>query len=141
MEKTSISFLAPFYFFLLGLFILFSLILFFHGLTGIDKEGNNLANFSFMILGAMGLIGTFYAIRRYQVSIQRMIKGRRIVVLTVEECSKCNYKSVRPFREGDFVYGYGEECPRCPRPPEGSVENRMLITAIYLDRGVQEERS
>jgi hypothetical protein len=141
MERSSVSFLVPFYFFLMGLIILFSLILFFQGLTGIGKEGNDLTSFMFIMSGATGLILTFYMIRRYQTSIQRMIKGRRIVVLTVEECPKCNYKSVRPFREGDFVYGYGEECPRCPKSPERSAENRMLITAIYLDKGVQEERS
>ncbi|MBO3800091.1 MAG: hypothetical protein FGF52_03445 [Candidatus Brockarchaeota archaeon] len=141
MERSSISFLVPFYFFLLGLIILFSLILFFQGLTGIGKEGNDLTSFLFMMSGAIGLILTLYMIRRYQVGIQRMIKGRRITVLTVEECPNCNYKSVRPFREGDFVYGYGEECPKCPKPAEGNVGNRMLITAIYLDKGVQEERS
>lgn len=141
MERGSISFLVPFYFFLLGLIILFSLILFFQGLAGIGKEGNDLTSFMFMMSGTMGLILTIYMIRRYQVSIQRMLKGKRITVLTVEECSKCNYKSVRPFREGDFVYGYGEECPKCPKSTEGGAGNRMLITAIYLDKGVQEERS
>jgi hypothetical protein len=92
--------------------------------------------------GTIGLISTFYFIRRYQISIQKIMKSRRITVLTVEECLKCNHKVVRPFHEGDFVYGYGEECPKCPKAIDESAEkNRMLITAIYLDKGVQEERT
>lgn len=139
MERSSIGFLVPFYFFLLGLIVLFSLILLLQGITGVNKN-DNLTSTLFMATGSMGLILTFYMIRRYQVSVQRMLKGRKIAVVTVEECLKCNYKSIRPFREGDFVYGYGEECPKCPKIGE-NVENRMLITAIYLEKGFQEERS
>lgn len=140
MERSSIGFLVPFYFFLLGLIVLFSLILLFQGITGVDKN-DNLTNTLFVTSGITGLILTFYMIRRYQVSVQKMLKSRKITVVTVEECLKCNYKNVRPFHEGDFVYGRGEECPKCPKASEGSGENRMLITAIYLDKGAQEERS
>ncbi|MEM2247431.1 MAG: hypothetical protein QXM51_04830 [Thermoproteota archaeon] len=139
MEKSSVGFLIPFYFFLLGLIILFSLILLFQGIAGVGKE-DNLTNTLFVTSGIMGLIVTFYMIRRYQVGVQKILKSRRMTVVTVEECLKCNYKNVRPFREGDFVYGQGEECPKCSKGPERSSESRMLITAIYLDRGTQEEK-
>lgn len=141
MEKSSATALVPFYFFLLGLLILFSLILLFQGITGVDKN-DSMVNTLFIMTGAAGLISTFYMIRRYQVSVQRMLKEKKVTVLTVEECSKCNYKAVRLFRDGDFVYGYGDECPRCPKSTENipEAENRMLITAVYLDKGRQEER-
>lgn len=140
MEKSQASILIPFYFFLLGLLILFSLILLVQGVTGVNKNGG-VTNMLFMMTGITGLVSTFYMIRRYQLSVQKMLKEKKVVVLTVEECSKCIYRAVRPFREGDYVYGYGDECPRCPKGTgDASVENRMMITAIYLEGGRQEER-
>ncbi|MGQ9479428.1 MAG: hypothetical protein ACUVQ0_05350 [Thermoproteota archaeon] len=109
-------------------------------MIGTGKE-NSLVNTIFATMGVIGLVFTFYTMRKYQVSVQRMIRERKITVLTVEECLNCKYKAVRPFREGDFVYGYGDECPRCSKTSEGETAgNRMLITTIYLDTG-QEERS
>ncbi|MBO3842443.1 MAG: hypothetical protein FGF48_08520 [Candidatus Brockarchaeota archaeon] len=140
MEKSPVSLLVPFYFFLLGLLILFSLILLVQGVTGAGRN-DSVTNMLFIMTGLTGLVSTFYMIRRYQLSVQKTLKERKIVVLTVEECSKCSYKAVRPFREGDYVYGYGEECPRCPKSlGDTGVENRMVITAIYLEGGRQEER-
>lgn len=142
MDRSSISFLVPFYFFLLGLLVLFSLILLFQGITGIDKNDGAMSTI-FVMTGAIGLVSTFYMIRRYQVGIQKLLKERRIAVLTVEECLKCNYRAVRPFREGDFIYGHGDECPRCPKGINDveAAKNRMLITAIYLDKGEEEPSS
>jgi hypothetical protein len=140
MEKSPANLLVPFYFFLLGLLILFSLILLVQGVTGVDKS-DSVTNMLFIMTGITGLVSTFYMIRRYQVGVQRMLKEKKVAVLTVEECSKCSYRAVRPFREGDYVYGYGDECPRCPKGTgDTGVENRMLITAIYLEGGRQEER-
>jgi len=140
MEKSPANLLVPFYFFLLGLLILFSLILLVQGVTGVDKS-DSATNMLFIMTGITGLVSTFYMIRRYQVGVQRMLKEKKVAVLTVEECSKCSYRAVRPFREGDYVYGYGDECPRCPKGTgDTGVENRMLITAIYLEGGRQEER-
>jgi len=140
MEKSPANLLVPFYFFLLGLLILFSLILLVQGVTGVDKS-DGVTNMLFIMTGITGLVSTFYMIRRYQVGVQKMLKEKKVAVLTVEECSKCSYRAVRPFREGDYVYGYGDECPRCPKGTgDTGVENRMLITAIYLEGGRQEER-
>ncbi|MEM2929928.1 MAG: hypothetical protein QW797_03600 [Thermoproteota archaeon] len=140
MEKSPANLLVPFYFFLLGLLILFSLILLVQGVTAAGRN-DSVTSMLFVMTGATGLVSTFYMIRRYQVSMQKMLKERKIVALTVEECSKCSYRAVRPFREGDYVYGYGEECPRCPKgAADTSTENRMVITSIYLEGGRQEER-
>lgn len=135
MEKSPANLIIPFYFFLLGLLILFSLILLVQGVTGVNRS-DGIMNTLFIITGITGLVSTFYMIRRYQLNVQRMLKEKKVVVLTAEECLKCNYKTVRPFREGDYVYGYGDECPRCPKGSD--AENRMLITAIYLEGGRQE---
>lgn len=141
MERSPANFIVPFYFFLLGLLILFSLILLVQGITGFDKN-DGVTNTLFIMTGVTGLFSTFYMIRRYQVSVQKMLREKKTVVLTVEECSKCSYRAVRPFREGDYVYGHGDECPRCPKgADDAKAENRMLITAIYLEGGRQEGRS
>jgi hypothetical protein len=46
-------------------------------------------------------------------------------VMTTIECKKCNFKSVREFKRGDFVFKNLEPCEKCN-------ENK-LITAIYKE--------
>jgi predicted ferric reductase len=46
-------------------------------------------------------------------------------VMTTIECKKCNFKSVREFQRGDFVFKNLEPCEKCS-------ENK-LITAIYKE--------
>jgi hypothetical protein len=140
MEKAPQNIMIPVYFFLLGLLILFSLILLFQGATGLNQPDNAIYVL-FIIMGIVGLVSTFYMIRRYQVSVQKLTRERKITVLTVEECSKCNYKATRLFHEGDFVYGNGGDCPRCSgEAKDAEAKVKMLITSIYLDKGQQEER-
>ena len=46
-------------------------------------------------------------------------------VMTTIECKKCNFKSVREFQRGDFVFKELEACQKC--------EDKMLVTAIYKE--------
>jgi hypothetical protein len=46
-------------------------------------------------------------------------------VMTTIECKKCNFKSVREFQRGDFVFKDLEPCQKC--------NEKMIITAIYKE--------
>jgi len=46
-------------------------------------------------------------------------------VMTTIECKKCNFKSVREFQRGDFVFKDLDPCQKC--------NERMIITAIYKE--------
>ena len=46
-------------------------------------------------------------------------------VMTTVECRKCNFKSVREFKRGDFVFRELAACQKCI--------DKMLVTAIYKE--------
>jgi hypothetical protein len=46
-------------------------------------------------------------------------------VMTTIECKKCNFKSVREFKRGDFVFKDLDPCQKC--------NEKMIITAIYKE--------
>lgn len=46
-------------------------------------------------------------------------------VISVTECEKCGLKSLREFREHDYVLKKAEKCPKCKRS--------MFISSIYLE--------
>jgi hypothetical protein len=47
-------------------------------------------------------------------------------VMTTVECKKCNFKSIREFQRGDYIFKELEPCQKCP-------ETKMMITAIYKE--------
>ncbi|MFQ6084853.1 MAG: hypothetical protein ACE5OY_01070 [Candidatus Bathyarchaeia archaeon] len=73
------------------------------------------------ILGLMVTISMLSQISRRYRAVRRVENER---VFTVEECDKCNFKSVRGFERGDVIFkGTVKECPKC--------KSHMTITAIY----------
>jgi len=46
-------------------------------------------------------------------------------VMTTIECKKCNFKNVREFQRGDFVFKDLDPCQKC--------NEKMIITAIYKE--------
>ena len=46
-------------------------------------------------------------------------------VKTTIECKKCNYKNVREFQRGDFIFKDLDPCQKC--------NEKMVITAIYKE--------
>lgn len=89
---------------------------------GGGAESGNL--FFYLITGVLGLFilvsmaSQFF--RRYKAA--QMARMRMVV--TVEECESCRFKSIREFVRDDFVYKQmDKECPKCKSP--------LIITAIY----------
>ncbi len=46
-------------------------------------------------------------------------------VVTIVECSKDAFKSLRKFSQGDFIFKKAEKCPKCGQP--------MTITSVYYE--------
>lgn len=44
-------------------------------------------------------------------------------IYSEDTCQSCGEKARRPFKEGDFVFGSGEQCKKC--------SSNSLVTAIY----------
>ena len=73
------------------------------------------------------------------ISVYMLMAGRsRPIVMfedqrlnTLLQCEKCNFKSVREFRRGDYIFKKSDECPKC--------KEKMIITAIYREAKEEEK--
>jgi predicted ferric reductase len=80
-----------------------------------------------VILLAMGIIAMGMSVYVLLQSRKRMasMKIEAPKVMTTVECKKCNFKSVREFQRGDFVFKDLDPCQKC--------NEKMIITAIYKE--------
>ena len=68
-----------------------------------------------------------------------MLSRRKIPLIMLNEqrvntflvCEKCNFKSIREFKRGDYIFKESDECPKC--------KEKMLITAIYRESKEKEK--
>lgn len=77
------------------------------------------------LAGSLGLGLSIYIL--YQMRKRRILrlKLRNPKITTTIECKKCNFKSMRDFQRGDFIFKEIEQCQKC--------NEKMLITAIYTE--------
>jgi hypothetical protein len=54
-------------------------------------------------------------------------------IYSEDTCQSCGEKARRTFKEGDYVYGRGEQCTKC------SSAN-TLVTAVYGEYPPEEKR-
>ena len=63
--------------------------------------------------------------------VTRMVRKRTVTqklppkVTTTIECKKCDFKNLRQFEKGDYVFKSVENCAKC--------NEQMLISAIYAE--------
>jgi hypothetical protein len=130
MEKTSEKYdiNISLFFFLLGFLLFVSITLIFNGVSEVSsgKTINGIMSFSLGILGFALVAYNINKIRR-RLSLPAVLSlGPRVV--TVEICENCGYRTERLFKEGDFIFGRGDKCPKC------NSETPMLIEGIYLKK-------
>lgn len=85
-----------------------------------------------LIIGFLGVALSTYVLFQ----TRRRIKRLKIVspaVMTTVECKKCNFKNVREFQRGDYIFKEVEPCQKC--------NDKMLITAIYREVKDREEKT
>jgi hypothetical protein len=91
-----------------------------------------------LVAGYLLLIGFLAAALSTYVLFQtrkRMLRLRikNPPVTTTIECRKCNFKSVRDFQRGDYIFKEVETCQKC--------NENMLITAIYREVKERKEKT
>ncbi|MEM2876153.1 MAG: hypothetical protein QXL67_04295 [Candidatus Bathyarchaeia archaeon] len=75
---------------------------------------------------AVGLLGvgiSLYMLRMGRKRPFTFLSDEKVNTLLV--CEKCEFKSIREFKQGDYVFKKVDECPKC--------KGEMTITAIYRE--------
>jgi len=115
---------------LIGMLTLFSVLMIWYGLKKGNVEDTN--SLFKVIAGVMG-IGIAVKTSMDLVKAIRGIKGPKWRYMTLVKCVKCNFKSEREFREGEYVgKKWDKPCPACGAP--------MIIESIYA-KPPEERRS
>ena len=89
-----------------------------------SSQGDLESAFYYVLLGSVGLgiaIYVTYILRKRSYPKKPLPR-----VVTTIECKKCNFKNLRTFKRGDFVFQSVDTCEKCNEP--------MLITAIYAEK-------
>lgn len=111
--------------FLLGFLLVLSIMLIFDGLMA--YQADTLRSIMEMVAGIAGIGFVGYNIRKVQLRFSSLGKPPSAPrVLTSESCTKCDYSSIRPFKEGDYMYEKSGPCPKC------NTQDSIVIKAIFL---------
>ena len=86
-----------------------------------------------LAIGAIAMILSIYVLLQSRRRVAKM-KIVNPAVMTTVECKKCEEKTIREFKRGDYVFKELEPCKKCP-------ETKMMITAIYKEIKEKEKPS
>jgi len=103
--------------------LVFSMLVLYQGVA-LYSRGELDAAIVWISMGALGMGSSFFItwrLRRGAIAPQLSPFN----VVTVAECSKCDFKSLRKFERGDYVFKQVEKCPKC--------SDLMSITSIYSE--------
>ncbi len=94
-------------------------------------ENGALTSYSFLAVGFFGLVITAYMLMQSRGKpMNTALEMPR--VLTTLECPKCDFKNIRDFERGDYIFKETGPCQKC--------EDKMTITAIYREAKKKEEK-
>jgi len=77
-----------------------------------------------MVIGFIGAALSTYVLLQTRKRILRLRIETPQITTTIE-CKKCDFKNVREFQRGDYIFKEVEPCQKC--------NDKMLITAIYRE--------
>jgi len=77
-----------------------------------------------LLIGFLGVALSTYVLFQTRRRIMRLRIEPPSITTTIE-CKKCNFKSLREFQRGDYIFKEVEPCQKC--------NDKMLITAIYKE--------
>lgn len=113
--------------FLLGIIIVFfalSLFALFVAVQSLIEQADQWNTYSFLLIGFFGLVLSIYML--LQTRAKPMQTGLEMPkVITTLECPKCDFKNIRDFQIGDYMFKETGSCQKCNEP--------MKITAIYRE--------
>ena len=106
-----------------GIFIL-SLSALYIAFDNIINEIDLPTSYSFLALGIFGLALSGYLLLQTRAKPTRAIFEMPRVITTLE-CPKCDFKNIRDFQRGDYIFKETGPCQKC--------DEKMKITAIYRE--------
>jgi hypothetical protein len=82
------------------------------------------SSYSFLAIGFFGLAITAYILfQTRKRPVPASFKTPK--VLTTLECPKCDFKNIRDFERGDYIFKEAGPCQKC--------DQKMTVTAIYRE--------
>ena len=86
--------------------------------------GEDLVAGYLVIIGVIALALSTYVLLQSRRRMTTM-KTANPSIMTTIECRKCDFKNVREFQRGDYVFKELDKCQKC--------DDKMIITAIYRE--------
>jgi hypothetical protein len=86
--------------------------------------GESLVAGYLVIIGVIALALSTYVLMQSRRRMTKMKIGTPAMMTTIE-CRKCDFKNVREFQRGDYVFKELDKCQKC--------DDKMIITAIYKE--------
>ena len=88
------------------------------------SRGNDVVAGYLLLIGVLGAALSTYVLLQTR---RRMLRLRIEVpsITTTIECKKCDFRNVRKFQRGDYIFKEVDPCQKC--------NDKMLITAIYRE--------
>ena len=94
-------------------------------------ENGVLTSYSFLAVGFFGLALLGYMLLQTRSKPKRAILEMPRVITTLE-CPKCDFKNIRDFQRGDYIFKETGPCQKC--------DEKMKITAIYREAKKKEQK-
>jgi hypothetical protein len=90
----------------------------------IVQQTEDLNAYSFLAIGFFGLAISIYLLMQTRATTVTSTSNLPHVITTLE-CPKCDFKNIRDFQRGDYIFKEAEPCQKC--------QEKMKITAIYRE--------
>lgn len=107
--------------------LVFSILVLYQGVTLYSNGQVDIA-VVWISMGALGMATSFFITWRLRRGAMKP-QLSPLNVVTVAECSKCDFKSLRKFERGDYIFKQVEKCSKC--------SNSMTITSIYFEEAAK----
>jgi hypothetical protein len=96
-----------------------------------STESDLTSSYSFLAVGFFGLALSGYMLLQTRAKPMRTILEMPRVITTLE-CPKCDFKNIRDFQRGDYIFKETGPCQKC--------DEKMKITAIYREAKKKEQK-
>jgi hypothetical protein len=121
---------SSFYLALILVIFILSLSALYIAFENIINQSDPTSSYSFLAVGFFGLAILGYMLLQTRSKPMRAILETPRVITTLE-CPKCDFKNIRDFQRGDYIFKETGPCQKC--------EETMKITAIYREAKKKEQ--
>ena len=115
---------SSFYLAIILVIFILSLSALYIAFENIINQSDLTSSYSFLAVGFFGLALLRYMLVQTRSKPMRAILERQQVITTLE-CPKCDFKNIRDFQRGDYIFKEMGPCQKC--------DETMKITAIYRE--------